>query len=252
MQHMLNQKNLAKLKQKKYRQLYKQFMIEGSKSLVEAIDSPLEIEQILYTPEWTSKNNDLIHSRKLKPIKKIQVSYSQLKSLADSQTPQGVIAIANIPDYPTELMTQAKTLVALEDVRDPGNLGTIIRTCDWFGVDGLILLDGADPFQPKVVRSSMGSICRLPIWQTNQGIQQLKQLKEQGFQLISTQLDGQNLKQFTIQDSTPKIIIFGNEARGVSENIAHLADVAVTIPKHGQAESLNLAVSCGIVLEHLV
>lgn len=142
-------------------------------------------------------------------------------------------------------------MVLLEDVRDPGNVGTMIRTADWFGVDGVIFVGGADPYQPKVVRSSMGSIFHVPIFISENIEAEISKLKEFGFELVVTRPEVADAQLPPALSKQKLCIAFGSEAHGTSVKLDNLADRALSIKKFGQAESLNVAVSFGIVLNDL-
>jgi TrmH family RNA methyltransferase len=132
-------------------------------------------------------------------------------------------------------------------VSDPGNLGTILRTCDWFGVDAVLLGKGCvSLYNEKVVRSTSGSIFHLPIYEDVDLLKTLPELKNNGFTLVSTVMDGESLIQTLLPEKT--VLVLGNEAHGVNEAVKKISDRQVSIPRFGNAESLNVGVACAVFL----
>jgi TrmH family RNA methyltransferase len=249
---MLNLKNLAKLQQKKYRQEYCLFLVEGRKGIEEALASGQMLEQLVMTRQFAE-----LHGEAFLNQTSLIVTDTEFHQLTETVNPEGVIAALKLPKTELSMLMKTKDaqqIAILEDIRDPGNLGTMIRTADWFGLDGLLLLGGADPYQPKVVRASMGSIFHLPIVHSQNPSTDLAQLKKSGFTLIATRPELANIKQtpVTSMPTQAKIaLIFGNEAHGTSTTTDQLADRSISIPRYGRAESLNVAVSFGILLSQL-
>jgi TrmH family RNA methyltransferase len=138
-------------------------------------------------------------------------------------------------------------IVALDNISDPGNAGTIIRNCDWFGIKELILGENCvELYNPKVLRASMGSVFHLEISETQNLIDTLKKLKEKGYSIICTDMKGENVFKYYLGEKS--IIIFSNEAAGPSQEILNLADKKITIPQIGNAESLNVASASAVIL----
>lgn len=143
-----------------------------------------------------------------------------------------------------------RLVLALDGVADPGNLGTILRTADWFGAAGVVLSPGCvDPFNEKVVRSTVGSLFHLPVVSDIHLPDALREARSAGFAVVVADVKGA----IALDDWRPparSLLVLGSESQGVSTAVAELADVAVSIPRHGQAESLNVAVAAGILLQH--
>ena len=185
------------------------------------------------------------------------VSDTVFKSMSETKTPQGILAVAEIPDYrllDRGFLEQAYTetgkikLLVLEDTADPGNLGTIMRTAEAAGVTGVIMGKGTvDIFNPKVVRSTMGSIFRLPFAYVEDLKETIKELKKQGISFYATHLKGEKSYK-DIKYSDRSAILVGNEARGLSYDVADLADTYVLIPMQGKVESLNAAVAAALMM----
>ena len=177
----------------------------------------------------------------------IEVSEDELEKLSQLKTPNQVVAVVKKFDVEKDIAVKGKISLVLDSIRDPGNLGTIIRIADWFGVSQIICsADCADVYNPKVVQSTMGSVARVKIFYTDLK-EWLKQQTETP--IYAAMLEGQDVTK--MNGLKEGLIIIGNESRGIDEEIAALADEKITIPKKGEAESLNAAVAVGIVLSHL-
>ncbi len=243
---MFGLKILSKLNQKKYRSEYGCFIVEGKKGVSEAIASGKEVIQLVMTRQFANQEKSFGENQET-----LIVDEKDFAKLAETVTPSGIAAIVRMPNYNLETIKNSRLVAVLEDIRDPGNLGTIIRTADWFGLDAILLIGGADPYQPKVVRSSMGSIFHLPIVTSQNGEADLIELKKAGFKIVVTRPElADSRKVVNFKNKTA--IIFGNESKGTSKEIDQLADQSLSIPKHGQAESLNVAVSFGIVINDVI
>ena len=243
---MFGLKILSKLNQKKYRSEYGCFIVEGKKGVSEAIASGKEVIQLVMTRQFANQEKNFGENQET-----LIVDEKDFAKLAETVTPSGIAAIVRMPNDDLETIKKTKLITILEDIRDPGNLGTIIRTADWFGLDAILLIGGADPYQAKVVRSSMGSIFHLPIVTSQNGEADLIELKKTGFKIVVTRPElADSRKIVNFKDKTA--IVFGNESKGTSKEIDQLADQSLSIPKHGQAESLNVAVSFGIVINDVI
>lgn len=233
-----NIKRITGLHQKKYRQREGLFVAEGIKVINELLQSSFQLEAI-YTID--------IHSLQLSNDHKSvfqEITSTELKKISFLKTPQTALALFKIPKEVITLHTGLT--VVLDDVRDPGNLGTIIRLCDWFGVSNLICsTQTVDCFNPKVVQATMGSLSRIPIVYTN--IEEY--LKEEQRPVYGTFMDGENIYASTL--SQEAVVIMGNEANGISDTIAQFVSHKIAIPRFGQlqkTESLNVATATAICL----
>ncbi|MBO4652428.1 MAG: RNA methyltransferase [Lachnospiraceae bacterium] len=181
------------------------------------------------------------------------VSDAAFCAVAETVTPQGVLAIVRMPEYKVEDMIAGDTtrLLLLESLRDPGNLGTIMRTAEAAGMNGIILsADSVDTFNPKVVRSTMGAILRVPFCYAEDFPKTLRELTKRGVKLYAAHLQGS--VPYTEASYGDKAgILIGNEANGLSDGVTVLSDVRIRIPMDGQAESLNAAVAAAILMYHL-
>lgn len=245
-------KHIKKLKDKKYRDISKEFIIEGIKLIKEAIEEKAKIKQIVVCDNC--QNTDIIPKELMYEIAKYECVYVTEKifnSISDVNTPQGILAIIERNTTETEIDYTQDIIVALDDIQDPGNLGTILRTVDSVGLNQILVSKGtADSYNPKVVRSTMGAIFRVKIIECEDLERTLKEIKKHKFKLVITSLQTEN-SIYDI-DYNKKVIVIGNEANGVKEEIQDMADVKVKIPMLGKTESLNASVATGIVLYEYV
>lgn len=236
---------IQSLHQKRYRDTQNAFFAEGSKVVMDLLNSgKIVCEHILGTAHWIKENEPWIRKHYQGPLAVIEEF--ELKKISALSTPHQVLGIFKKFKHPQPLAKGNITLV-LDAIQDPGNLGTIIRTADWFGVHSIICSENcADQYNPKVVQSTMGSLGRVALVYTDL-VEWLK--KNEAIPVYAAALNGKNIHQFNAV--TEGIIIVGNEGKGISEDIMQRAMEKITIPKTGDAESLNVAVAAGIILSHL-
>lgn len=253
---MFGPKVLAKLRQRKYRQEYGCFVVEGKRGVLDAVQADRGVMQLVVSNEFVRTQREFCAVPSIAAFfargAVVELREVEFARLVDSTTPQGIAAVVALPKRTLSDVTAGPLIAVLEDIRDPGNLGTMIRTADWFGISGVILLGGADPYQPKVVRSSMGSLFHVPVVSVDaaDAVTTLKQLQAEGYCIVVTrpELDQDPTTPLALPVATKRAVVFGNEAHGTSSAIDRLADDSLTIPKFGSAESLNVAVSFGIVM----
>ncbi len=233
-----NQLKLIKsLHQKKYRNQHQLFFVEGIKTVKELLNSNFEPYQILTTAQAALKSE-------MKDT--LEITDSDLKKISALHTPSGVLGVFKIP-IPTKIDFEDWVLV-LDDVRDPGNLGTVIRLCDWFGIKNLVCSKGTvDCFNPKVLQATMGSITRVNIVYEN--LESF--ISKSELPIYGAFMDGETVYQEEL--SQPGILIMGNEANGISKEIEKRVDKKIGIPQFGQAntESLNIATATAILLNEI-
>ena len=245
-------KHIKKLKDKKYRDMNKEFVIEGIKLIREAIEEKAEIKQIIICDNCL--DSDIIPKELMYEIAKYECVYvteSIFKVISDVNTPQGILAIIGRNAGEAQIDYTQDIIVALDDIQDPGNLGTILRTVDSIGLNQILVSKGtADSYNPKVVRSTMGAIFRVKIIECENLENTLKEVKKHKFKLVVTSL--QTEKSLYDINFDKKLIVIGNEANGVEQKIQDLADEKIKIPMRGKTESLNASVATGIVLYEYV
>jgi TrmH family RNA methyltransferase len=245
-------KHIIKLKEKKYRSEYDEFIVEGAKIVKEAIEEKAKIKQIIVSEQGLEselvKNN---LKEELKQRDYIKVSSNIFKLLSDVEKPQGILAVIEKNTKNIEIDYSQDIILALDDIQDPGNLGTIIRTADSVGLNQILVSKGtADSYNPKVIRSTMGAVFRVKIIECENLKNTLKEVRKNNFKLVVTSL--KESKSIYEVDFNKKTIIIGNEANGVSDDIIEMADEKVIIPMLGKTESLNASVATGVILyEHL-
>lgn len=239
-------KFLQKLLNKKYRQESDLFFIEGRKIFLELIKENIPYEHIFATNEFCSKNSDL--AIKYKPTIINNTTFNKLSAL---ETPPGLIAYIK-KEYILSNVVNDNNLLMINKISDPGNLGTIIRIADWFGFKEIIISkECVELFNPKVVQASMGSIFHIKFIIDVNSLEIIKQLKQKGYQILVADLQGENIYKTNLTNKK-NIFVFSNEANGPEKQILSLADKILTIPSFGKAESLNVAVSTGIILSHFI
>ncbi|MBT5346780.1 RNA methyltransferase [bacterium] len=232
------QKLLLKLSKKKHRQEFGLFIIEGSK-IVEESFNEAQVEFIVVLDKFKGLSLKDINI----PIFKL--SEKEFKKYSSLQNPEGILAVVKIPE--SKLLEDPKRILMLNDINDPGNLGTIIRTLDWFNFDALILQgDCVDPYNEKVVRSSMGSIFRLPIIKSQNALETFENYQNKNFELLGLSLNGTSNLQIENLKEKKLLLVFGSESHGIPSNQESQIENLYQIPKLGKAESLNLSVSVGI------
>ena len=228
-------KLITSLQQKKFRQLHKLFIAEGVKVIQELLDSNFVLEHLYVTESiFESLNNE----------SKTVITESELKKISCLSTPNNCLALFAIPE--TEKPISSGLIVALDAVRDPGNLGTIIRLCDWFGVDQLWCNEQTvDLYNPKVVQATMGSLARVKVHYLDLE----KEIQKANLPVFGTFMDGENIYQSNLPSEG--ILILGNEANGISTGIEKLVTSRLAIRRFGnlqKTESLNVATATAIFL----
>lgn len=240
-------KHIRSLQQKKYRDIHDEFVVEGLHIVREAIKfTPEDIVQLIYTrnslPDIKEQVEELMG-------KSIEVSPTDFARLSSQKAPQELLAIIKINHQAAPVPKTNELMMVLDQVQDPGNLGTIIRLADWFGIRNLVCSDNsANCYNPKVVQSSMGGIFRVNVCYTNLK-SYLEKLKEKGnITIYGTLMEGSDL--YTSSLKLPGIIVMGNEAHGISTEIIELLDHHITIPNFStrveKTESLNVAIAAAI------
>lgn len=231
-------KQTKKLLNRSERYKAKLFMAEGQRIVEDAVNAGIA-DYIFVSQNYNGVEYDL-------PV--YRVSDKMFSALSDTETTQGIIAVCRMINYNIEEI-DCDTLLVCDGVSDPGNMGTLIRTAECSGVGGVILLKGSvDPYSPKVVRSTMGSIFRLPVYFT-QADDLNKHLKE--YAIVATVLDG-SVDLYDIKFPEKTAVVVGNEAHGVSKEVADMAKIRTLIPMCGNSESLNASVAGSIVMYEIL
>ena len=244
-------KNIKKLKDRKYRDLNNEFIIEGIKLVKEAISENFMIKKIVICEECLE--NAIIDEKTLYEIAKYECIYVTKKifeSISDVTHPQGILAVVE-KNNKKPINYKEDIVLVLDGLQDPGNLGTILRTIDSANLSQIIVSkETVDAYNPKVVRSTMGAIFRVNIVQTDNLKETLKEFKKHKYKIMSTSL-GATESIYDI-DYNKKVLVIGNEANGVSKGILDFADEKVIIPMLGKTESLNASVATSIIVYEYV
>ena len=246
-------KDVANLKQKKYRTETGAFFAEGLRAVIEAVQFA-DLSELFFIKTEENKLTEIIKTAEEKGVRLYCVDEKVMAKLSDTKAPQGVLAVIKMPKDRLQKLNPGTSsdnnapVIILDRVQDPGNLGTIIRTADAVGALGMILLEGCvDAFSPKVVRASMGSLFHLPVIQDVFPEEALTWCYRHGYEPAATALkNAQNMYKADL--SKKMAFIFGNEANGVAEELQAAAETRLFIPMAGQAESMNVAMAAGIVL----
>jgi RNA methyltransferase, TrmH family len=241
-----NIKFINSLKNKKFRNIHRQFIVEGEKMVLELLTSGFRVRQIISIDEWFQK----LEVKLPEGVEITSTDPSTIKKISEQKTPDNVLAIVDIPEkelIPTEI--ESELSIVLDDIRDPGNLGTIIRTADWFGVKNIICsTDSVDVYNPKVVQSTMGAIFRVNTWYVD--LPEFMENYRSKLIIYGTYLDGANIYDLPLTGTG--LILFGNESKGISKQYDHYVSKKLFIPAYNQSEpkpeSLNLSISVAVVI----
>lgn len=232
-------KYIQSLFHKKTRDAEAVFIAEGVKLVNELLESELQIKKIYATKEWVAKHNNW-HSV-------TQIEDYELQKISSLSTPNQVLIIAEQKKILFQPELQTGITLALDGIQDPGNLGTIMRIADWFGITQIVASeDTVDVYNTKVVQSTMGSIIRVNIWYKNLN----EWLGNCDVPVYGAMLNGTSIHDYGIINEG--VLVIGSESKGIRENVQPFIRHSVTIPKKGGAESLNAAVATGIILSHFI
>ncbi len=235
-------KYIQSLGQKKHRDEEGLFIAEGPKIVAEMISTvPEAVQEVYALREWISSNENKLAGKQIQ-----EVSADELGKISQLSTANNVLAV--LKKFPSPVIRSQGTIsLVLDGIQDPGNLGTIIRIADWFGISQLICSpECADQYNPKVVQSTMGSILRVKLLYT--GLEEWLSAQS-AIAIYAAALSGKDVT--AMKKIKEGIIVIGNESKGISNDIFQLVNVKITIPGKGHAESLNAAVATGIILSHL-
>jgi TrmH family RNA methyltransferase len=243
-------KYYSSLLDKKERQKEKKFLVEGPKLLFEAVNSLYICEAVFASKQFAEDNSDFIEFLEHKEINVEFLKTQDLEKLCDTKTPQGISGVFRFDEDEKFYPENEKLIAALENISDPGNAGTIFRNCDWFGIKNILLSpDCAEKYNPKVIRASAGSVFHIGINRDENFYESLRSLKKSGFKILCADLNGENLYKFN--GSEKQVLVLANEAAGPTGALLEICDYKITIPKSGEAESLNVASASAVILSEL-
>lgn len=235
-------RHLRSLQQKKYRKQEQRFVVEGKKSVLELLASDLDVFMVV----GTRKFMDEVESIPSTVEEVIEASDKELEDLSELATNDSAIAVARIkPNLPL-VPGQTEFALVLDDIRDPGNLGTIIRTADWYGIKIIIASEQtADLYNSKVIQSSMGSFLRVNVYYTS--LEEYLSATDRA--VWGTFMQGEDVHH--VDFGMSGFLVIGNEAKGISSELEPFITRKVTIPRYGVAESLNAGIACAVLLDNL-
>ena len=240
-------KYIRKLQSKEGRKLHNLILIEGKRLFSQLLEYNLVFEKIWATEKFKKSNESII--KKMNLSSKIDIiSVQYLSKICMTKNPSGIAGLINLPKPNYKKITNH--IIILDDISDPGNMGTILRTAKWFGVKTVFLSNGCvDPYNSKVIRSAMGAHFKMNIIFCKID-EQIKKLKESNFQIISADVRASKSIVKFKPNRQRWALVLGNEAHGLSGNISKLVDEKIQIFKKDEIESLNVSVACGIFLYH--
>lgn len=240
----------SSLTQKKYRKLEERFIAEGKKVVLEGLKSNYKCEKIFCTYNFKEENPHLFNQFLKNHFVEVLTSqdFSKLSDTVNSQEISAVFFLSRKSFEPDKKLPDK--LIYLENISDPGNLGTILRICDWFGFTEVLLNEScADLYNSKTIRASAGSIFHINIYENEPIEKSIKKLKKKGYNILISDLKGESIYEYNF--SGKNVIVFSNEANGPSNEILQLADDIITIPRFGSAESLNVASAAAVILSQI-
>lgn len=236
-------KYINSLQQKKFRLEHQSFVVEGAKSVIELLKSDFEVQLLFVTKTFFEDNYALFKNLSIQPE---LVGANELEKVGSFSSNNAALAVVKTKENIELLIDHKEFALVLDDIRDPGNLGTIIRIADWYGITKIICSPSTvDVYNPKVINSTMGSFSRISLYYTD--LEAF--IKNQKVNIYGTLLDGENIHQTNFADGG--YIVIGNEANGISDEITKLVTHKVTIPRFGGAESLNAGIATAVVLDNV-
>lgn len=235
-------KFIKSLQVKKYRKQEQSFVVEGAKSVAELLDSDFVVTWLAASENFLFQNENLIRARN---IEAVSASERELEQLGSFQTNNAAVALAKMKANTMPDLKDGFCLI-LDDLRDPGNVGTIIRTADWYGIENVIASEEtADFYNPKTISATMGSFCRMNVFYTDLP----SFISGNSLPVFGAFMDGADVHK--VDFGKRGAIVIGNESNGISNPLSTLIKHRVTIPKLGKAESLNAAIATGIILDNV-
>ena len=236
-------KYIKSLQLKKHRDREGLFLVEGEKSVLELINSKFNIQAIFGTASFISNNRSVLEQ---KYIEFDTISEDELISIGTYQSNNGALAVVHKQDTSAPDLVPGKYVLALDTINDPGNLGTIIRLADWYGIETILLSPTCvDVYNPKVVNSTKGSLCRVSVHYVDLE----DTLTNYKGNIYTAMLDGNNVHE--VEFKTGGVVLMGSESHGISEGLQKLAGHKITIPRFGGAESLNVAIATAIICDNI-
>ena len=231
-------KLIRALGQKKYRKQYNQYLVQGEKNVLELLNSGLSVVHIFATPAFISAHQPALAAHQV-----IEADEDSLTKASTLVSNNAAIAVVDMPSQ--QSLPKSGLILALDGVSDPGNLGTIIRVADWYGIKHIVTsTDSADAYNPKTISATMGSFARVCVSQTDLS----NYLSSLNLPVYGAFLEGENIHKTALKQDA--VLLMGSESHGIRADCESLVTDKITIPAYGQAESLNVAMATGIILDN--
>jgi len=231
-------KLIRALGQKKYRKQYNQYLVQGEKNVLELLNSGLSVVHIFATPAFISAHQPALAAHQV-----IEADEDSLTKASTLVSNNAAIAVVDMPSQ--QSLPKSGLILALDGVSDPGNLGTIIRVADWYGIKHIVSsADSADAYNPKTISATMGSFARVCVSQTDLS----NYLSSLNLPVYGAFLEGENIHKTALKQDA--VLLMGSESHGIRTDCESLVTDKITIPAYGQAESLNVAMATGIILDN--
>ena len=236
-------KFIKSLQIKKYRTQEQCFIVEGVKSISELINSDFVVKEVFGTASYLADHQHLLRKANI-PF--VEVTVKELQSISNFQTNEAALAIAQMRKNQPPVLKHQEFALMLDDIRDPGNMGTIIRTADWYGIAHIIASpESTDFYNPKVITATMGSFTRVRMYYTNL----VEFIEAYNGEVYGAFLEGESI--YSTPFASGGILVMGNESNGISAELSERVTKRITIPRIGQAESLNVATATAIILDNV-
>ena len=236
-------KYVKSLQVKKYRSQHQAFVVEGAKSVLELLQSDFKIQHLFVTESFVNEHTAILS----KGFKYDVVTEKELVAAGTFSSNNAALAVASMRKLPPLALREQDFVIALDDIRDPGNLGTIIRIADWYGIEHVVCSETcADFYNPKVISATMGSFTRIKVHYLN--LPEWLAQHTQKFNIYGASLAGENLHRMQLKPEG--IVVLGNEANGISPEVARQVNRLIKIPAFGKAESLNVATATAIIIDN--
>mgnify|MGYP001409078782 FL=1 len=241
-------KKIKSLHSKKGRELYNLILIEGKRLIEQVVNSQYNIDKVWMTEDFQNKNLNI--NKVLQNIDVNIISNNDIKKISSTKNSSGILGVIRMPI--SDIKKIKDKVIILDGISDPGNLGTILRTANWFGINDVVLSEECvDQYNTKVIRSAMGSHFSMNIVKTDI-LRYIKNLKSKDFQIVAAALDTKKSIGSLEIVSNKWALLMGSEAHGLSEKVSDLIDSKIRIPQFGIIDSLNVSVACGIFLYHMI
>lgn len=243
-------KNIAKLQgSSRFRHECEMFVLEGMRLCADALENNVHFEKILFTQGFREKNQEIMNKFIDNSDESFEISEQLFNKISDTKTPQGVLSVCRMQKNDSFEFDKNGKYIALENIGDPSNLGAICRSSEALGIKGIIVSsDGCDPYSPKVLRASMGTVLRMPVFITDDLVSTLK-----GCELMKYACVVDNAEKITdVSFAGGCISLIGNEGSGLTDEVISICDKRITIPMAGRVESLNASVAAAIVMWEMV